>query len=112
VKFFKKFVETRKILDHMIFLAYILGNFNLGGTVQDQDFDYFVQNMEPFYKRYGHKFLAIKNKSVLGVYDSFNSALDETLKHHKAGTFIIQECFKNVEASVNHFQGNVLPVSA
>jgi hypothetical protein len=80
--------------------------------MQDQDFEYFIQHMEFFYKEYGHKFLAIKNQNVLGAYDSFNMALDETLKREQAGTFIIQECFKNKEESINHFQGNVMFVPA
>jgi hypothetical protein len=80
--------------------------------MQDQDFEYFIQHMESFYKQYGHKFLAIKDKNVLAAYDSFNTALDETLKQEQAGTFIIQECFKSREESVNHFQGNVLFVPA
>jgi fibrillarin-like rRNA methylase len=80
--------------------------------MQDQDFEYFIQNMEEFYRQYGHKFLAIKNRNILGSYDSFNAALDETLKKEAAGTFIIQECFKTKEESVNHFQGNVMLVPA
>jgi hypothetical protein len=54
----------------------------------------------------------IKNRNILGVYDSFNAALDETLKKEAAGTFIIQECFKNKEESVNRFRCNVMPVLA
>ncbi|MDR2758326.1 MAG: hypothetical protein LBB78_03000 [Spirochaetaceae bacterium] len=75
--------------------------------MQDQDFEYFIQNIEYFYQQYGHKFLAIKDKKVIGSYDSFDMALEETLKHEQIGTFIIQECFRNKEESVNHFQGNV-----
>jgi hypothetical protein len=80
--------------------------------MQEQDFEYFIQNTESFYRQYGHKFFAIKNKTILGVYDSFKAALDETLKKEPVGTFIIQECFKNKEESVNHFQGNVMLVPA
>jgi hypothetical protein len=80
--------------------------------MQDQDFEYFVQNMEGFYQQHGHKFLAIKDKNILGVYDSFNMALDETLKTESVGTFIIQECFKTKEESINRFQSNVTLVTA
>jgi fibrillarin-like rRNA methylase len=80
--------------------------------MQEQDFEYFIQNMGDFYKRYGHKFLVIKNKNIIGSYDTFNTALDETLKKESAGTFIIQECFRNKEESVNYFQGNVMFISA
>jgi fibrillarin-like rRNA methylase len=80
--------------------------------MQDQDFEYFIQNMESFYKQYGHKFLSIKDRNILGAYDSFDMALEETLKREPIGTFIIQECFKSKEESVNHFQGNVALVPA
>jgi hypothetical protein len=50
----------------------------------------------------------IKNRNVLGAYNSFNTALDETLKTEPAGSFIIQECFKEKKEAVNHFQGNVM----
>jgi hypothetical protein len=81
-------------------------------NTQDRDFDYFIQNIESFYRRYGHKFLAVKNKTILGVYDSFDTAIYETLKSEPLGTFIIQECFRNKEESVSNFQGNVVAVPA
>jgi fibrillarin-like rRNA methylase len=76
--------------------------------MQKQDYDFFVQNMELFYQKYGHKFLAIKNKNVIGVYDDFDNALDYTLKKEKAGTFLIQECYENREKSIHYFQDNVM----
>jgi hypothetical protein len=47
--------------------------------MQDQNFEYFLENTEQFYKEYGHKYLAIKDKKIIGVYDTFNEALDKTL---------------------------------
>jgi len=73
--------------------------------MQDRDFDFFIQNMPDFYTTYGHKFLAIKNLSVIGTYSSFDEALDKTLKTEELGSFLIQECFNNVDEMVNHFQG-------
>ena len=74
----------------------------------DEDFKYFEKNMESLYEKYGHKFLTIKNQTVIGVYDTFEEALDITLKTEKLGTFLIQECFKSKEESMQYFQGNVL----
>ena len=64
---------------------------------QDLDFNYYLENMPGFYETYGQKFLAIKNLNILGVYDTFNEALDTTLKTEELGSFLIQECFDNVE---------------
>ena len=80
--------------------------------MQDKDFDFFLQNMENLYKTYGHKFVAVKNQSILAAYKSFNDALDATLKTEELGTFLIQECLENKEKLIHHFQGNVSPVSA
>lgn len=79
---------------------------------QNKDFDYFLQNMGKFYEVYGRKFLAIKNLHVLGAYDTFQDAYNDTIKTEEIGTFLIQECFQNREESVQHFQGNVTPVFA
>jgi len=79
---------------------------------QNLDFNYFLENMEDFYRKYGHKFIVVKNKSVLGTYDDFINAYESTLKTEEMGSFLIQECFDNVEKMVNHFQGNVIPVPA
>ncbi|MDR1786832.1 MAG: hypothetical protein LBR16_00040 [Treponema sp.] len=80
--------------------------------MQDQDYEYFLQNTADFYRQYGPKFLAIKNKGVLGVYGDFNEALDKTLKQEEWGTFLIQECLKDRKDAVHYFQGNVLPYRA
>jgi hypothetical protein len=80
--------------------------------VQTQDFDFFYNNMENLYETYGHKFLAIKDREILGSYNTFDVALESTLKNEKVGTFIIQECFAHREDCVNNFQGNVMFSSA
>jgi hypothetical protein len=59
--------------------------------------------MPAFYEKYGGKFLAIKNKKVLGAYDTFEKALNATLKKEKLGTFLIQECFKKEEDAMARF---------
>lgn len=80
--------------------------------MQDQDFDYFLENMDKLYKTYGQKFAAVKNRAILGTYDTFNEALETTLKTEELGTFLVQEIFDDREKMVHHFQGNVLPVPA
>jgi len=77
--------------------------------MQEHDYEFFLQNIERFYKKYGHKFLTIKNNQVLNAYTTFDEALSDTLKTEELGTFIIQECLENREQLVQHFQGNVMP---
>ena len=78
--------------------------------MQNQDYEYFLQNIDKLYKEYGHKFIAIKDFKILGAYDSFNVALENTLKKEELGTFLIQECFQSREQCVHSFQGNVVPL--
>lgn len=56
------------------------------------DFDYFVSNYQELYNQYGHKFLAIKNKEILGAFDSVLEAINSLSSKYEIGTYIIQEC--------------------
>lgn len=56
------------------------------------DFDFFTENYQELYKKYGHKFLAIKDGEVLGAYDSVSETIDKLSPNHPVGTYIIQEC--------------------
>ena len=78
--------------------------------MQDQDYEFFLQNIEELYKLYGKKFIVIKNRQILGIYNDFGDALDETLKTEEIGTFIIQECFQNKKECVHNYQNNVIPL--
>lgn len=56
------------------------------------DFDYFIENYKKLYEKYGHKFLAIKDKKVLGAYNSVLEAVNDLTGKYKVGDYIIQEC--------------------
>ena len=63
-----------------------------GEKERNNDFEFFVANYDCFFQKYGHKFLAIRNKQVLGVYDDELSAINETSKTYPIGSFVVQEC--------------------
>lgn len=65
---------------------------NYTDTDRKKDFDYFIENYDSLYKEYGHKFLAIKNKHVLGAYNSVPDAINNLSQKYEVGTYIIQEC--------------------
>lgn len=71
--------------------------------MQEQDFEWFKQNYKELFQKYGHKYLAIKNKRVLGVYDSFALAVKTTRQTEKEGTFIVQECGED-ESCYTHYK--------
>lgn len=56
------------------------------------DFDFFTNQYQNLYKEYGHKFLAIKKKMILGAFDSIPEAIEKLSEEHEIGTYIIQEC--------------------
>ena len=63
-------------------------------TDQDMnnDFQWFKDNYDDLYRKNGHKFYAIQNKQILGMYDDEIKAIHETMKDHPIGTFCVQEC--------------------
>lgn len=65
--------------------------------MQLDDYNWFVQNYNDLQKQYGSAFLAIKDKTVLGSYESYGKAVRETKKTEDLGTFIVQECKKSGE---------------
>ena len=66
----------------------------MGYTDEDRknDFDFFIENYQNLYKEYGHKFLAIKDKKVLGAYDSVRETISDLTPTYEVGSYIIQEC--------------------
>jgi hypothetical protein len=78
--------------------------------MQLDDYKYFLDNTADLFKQYGAAYLAIKDKTVLGTYQTFDTALEHTLKEQKLGTFIIQECLEDKAKSTVTFQANVSPV--
>lgn len=56
------------------------------------DFDYFIENYQEIYKMYGHKFVAIRQKVILGVFNSVMDAINTLSFEYNVGTYIIQEC--------------------
>lgn len=60
--------------------------------MRDDDFKWFIENYDALFQKYGHKYIAIKDKTVLGVYDNIVTAIDTTAEKYELGTFIVQEC--------------------
>jgi fibrillarin-like rRNA methylase len=73
----------------------------------DTDYKFFTENLDVLYKEYGHKFLVIKNRTVISTYDTLAEAFHTTAKTEALGTFIIQECVNDSMKLVHSFHGNV-----
>ncbi len=56
----------------------------------EKTFKYYLDNIEEINKLYNGKFIALKDCKVIGVYDTYEIALEESLKEHELGTFLVQ----------------------
>ena len=59
---------------------------------QLEDFNWFTENYQSLYGKYGNCFLSIKNREVLGSYPSYAEAVKESGSKYDLGTFIVQQC--------------------
>ena len=67
--------------------------------MQDVDYQWFLDNTEELYKEHGEKFVAIKNKSILGIYNDYDSGIEETMKQEELGSFLVQKLLENKDAA-------------
>jgi len=58
----------------------------------EKEFKYYIKNQKNLVKKYNGKFIVIKNEKVIGSYDDELTAIEETSKIEKIGTFLIQKC--------------------
>lgn len=59
---------------------------------RNKDFEYFVEHYHDLYETYGHKFLAIRDETVIGHFDSVLDAINSLSDKYEIGSYIIQEC--------------------
>lgn len=59
---------------------------------QNSDFAWFKANYDELSEKYNGKYIAIKDKTVLGDYTSYGEAVRQTELFEKRGTYIVQKC--------------------
>ena len=69
---------------------------------QTTDYQWFLDNYTDLYTQYGESFLAIKNKTIIGVYSSYAEGVKITSESHELGSFIIQKCNGSESAYTNY----------
>ena len=73
----------------------------------EKEFDYYLKHQSELVREYNGKVLVIKDESVIGVYDTEESAYFESQKKHTIGTFLIQLCTPGEEAYSQTFHSRV-----
>ncbi|MHB1005772.1 MAG: hypothetical protein ACYC3S_09040 [Chloroflexota bacterium] len=57
-----------------------------------QEFQYYLEHQDELVARYNSKFIVIKDRRVIGAYDSQLEAIRKTQEQHELGTFLVQKC--------------------
>ena len=60
--------------------------------LQTQDYLWFVDNYDSISDKFKGMYVVIKNKQILGAYDSCAKAVAATSEKEALGTFIVQLC--------------------
>ncbi len=66
------------------------------------DFHWYIEHQNELLEKYDGKCLVIRNRSILGSYDSEDAALEAALQRHPFGEFMIQPCSAGAEAYTIH----------
>ena len=64
------------------------------------EFLYYLDNQAKIAEVHEGKVLVIKDKKIVGVYDSETAALKESVKKFELGSFLIQPCSADPESVV------------
>ena len=62
------------------------------------EFSYYRDNQDEFVARYDGKVIVLKNRRVIGWFDTEMDAVIETRKTHVRGTFLVQRVSQGEEA--------------
>lgn len=57
-----------------------------------EDFMWFLHNYDQISKDYNRKYVVVKNKQIIGAYDTYADGVSNTKQVEDLGTFIVQYC--------------------
>jgi len=76
--------------------------------VLEKEFKYFIDNQAELFKQFPDQYLVIKDQKVIGIYDNGIDAYFEAQQEHDLGSFLIQFCSLNPDASIQSFIPNAM----
>jgi hypothetical protein len=62
-----------------------------------QEFEYYLAHKADFLAKYKGKFIVLKDKQVIGTFDNRLTAIQETMKSHPLGSFLVQHVTESGE---------------
>jgi len=66
------------------------------------EYRWYLENKPELLEQHAGQVLVIQNGTVLGVYASEPEAVQETVKEHELGTFLVQPCQAEEELQIFH----------
>lgn len=72
-------------------------------SVLQPEFEYYLQNQQELGSRFLGRFIAIKGRTVIGVYDEELEAIRTTGLTHEIGTFLVQKADPDPESCIERF---------
>lgn len=73
----------------------------------EKEFRYYLEHQDELVKKYNGKFIVIKNREVIGAFDSELEAIKKTAENHELGTFLIQKCEPGSESYTQTYHSRV-----
>ncbi len=65
---------------------------NYNDLQRKQDFEFFLNQYDDIFKKYGKCYVSIRNKKIIGVFKTEKEALDISSSEFGFGNFIVQQC--------------------
>ena len=74
----------------------------------EREFEYYLAHQSELVKKYDGRFIVIKKRKVIGVYDDQAAAVSETSKSEELGTFLVQKVEPGTNAHTQTFHSRVV----
>jgi hypothetical protein len=58
----------------------------------EKEFNYYLAHQDELVRKFGGKYIVIKDQKVIGAYGGEIEAIQESVKSHQLGTFLVQKC--------------------
>lgn len=85
-------IIKHKALTPLLILVFMGKFMHMAEVPLQQEFEYYISHQAELVEKYSGKYIVIKNRKVIGVYDSEDMAVTETSKSETLGTFLVQLC--------------------
>ncbi len=69
----------------------------------NDEFKYYLENQTNLAEKYDGRYIVIKNRNVIGDYDTKRVAIETTMKTHMLGTFLVQKCSSDPDSLKQRF---------